>query len=203
MFAFMDRTELYQDPTVAFVATRGAGNAKLIKGLLPKGISVCAWRQNDEPGDEWLKDLAEHADVPVAKAIVPTPAQGFERLVPSAGATAEDIYLAFFKNELVEVPKPPGLGTLLDKICAFVRQYISFTSDAQPVVIALWIVHTWFVDCFEFTPYLHIFSPTRSCGKSHLLACIAKLARNVLEHYLADGGGVVSHDRTRSTHSFN
>src|SRR5262245_54502187 len=37
-----------------------------------------------------------------------------------------------------------------------------------------------FVDAFEFTPYLHIFSPTRSCGKSHLLACIAKLARNVL-----------------------
>ena len=33
---------------------------------------------------------------------------------------------------------------------------------------------------FEFTPYLHIFSPTRSCGKSHLLDCIAKLVRNVL-----------------------
>jgi hypothetical protein len=80
----------------------------------------------------------------------------------------------------VEVPKPPSLGTLLDEICAFVRQYISFTSEAQPSVIALWIVHTWFIDCFEFTPYLHIFSPTRSCGKSHLLDCIAKLVRNVL-----------------------
>jgi hypothetical protein len=76
--------------------------------------------------------------------------------------------------------EPPGLGILLDDICAFVRQYISFTSEAQPAVIALWITHTWFVDSFEFTPYLHIFSPTRSCGKSHLLECIAKLARNVL-----------------------
>ena len=80
----------------------------------------------------------------------------------------------------VEPSKLPDLGTLLDEICAFVRQYISFTSDAQPTVIALWIVHTWFVDCFEFTPYLHIFSPTRSCGKSHLLDCIAKLVHNVL-----------------------
>ena len=97
-----------------------------------------------------------------------------------AGASAEAIYNAWWRNELVEVPKPPSLGTLLDEICAFVRQYISFTSEAQPAVIALWIVHTWFVDCFEFTPYLHIFSPTRSCGKSHLLDCIAKLARNVL-----------------------
>ena len=97
-----------------------------------------------------------------------------------SGATAEDICLAFFKNEFVEVPKPPGLGTLLDAICAFLKQYISFTSDAQPAVVALWIAHTWFVDSFEFTPYLHIFSPTKSCGKSHLLECIAKLVRNVL-----------------------
>ena len=79
MFAFMDRTELYQEPTVAFVATRGAENAKLIKGLLREGVSVCAWPQNDElkngkrAGDEWLKELAEHADVPIAKATVPSP----------------------------------------------------------------------------------------------------------------------------------
>ena len=48
MFAFMDRTELYQDSTVAFVATRGATHAKVIKGLLREGVSVCAWPQNDE-----------------------------------------------------------------------------------------------------------------------------------------------------------
>ena len=186
MFAFMDRTELYQNSTVAFVATRGATHAKVIKGLLREGVSVCAWPQNDEldqygkrPGDEWLKDLAQHADVPVAKAIVPAPHEDMNAWT-KRGATAEDIYLAFFKNEFVEVRKPPGLGTLLDEICAFLKQYISFTSDAQPAVVALWIAHTWFVDSFEFTPYLHIFSPTRSCGKSHLLECIAKLVRNVL-----------------------
>jgi hypothetical protein len=185
MFAFMDRTEFYQDPTVAFVATRGAEHAKLIKGLLREGVSVCAWPQNDElkngkrAGEEWLKKLARHADVPIAKALVPPEHEDMNAWCQS-GATAEDINLAFFKNELVEVPKPPSLGTLLDEICAFVRRYISFTSDAQPAVIALWIVHTWFVDWLEFTPYLHIFSPTRQCGKSHLLDCIAKLARNVL-----------------------
>jgi hypothetical protein len=186
MFALMDRTELYQDPTVAFVATRGAEHAKKIEGLLREDISVCAWPQNDEPGehgkragDEWLKSLAARADVPIAKALVPPEHKDMNDWC-RAGATAEDVYGAFFRNELVEVPKPHGLGTLLDDICAFVRQYISFTSEAQPAVIALWIVHTWFVDSFEFTPYLHIFSPTRSCGKSHLLKCITKLVRNVL-----------------------
>jgi hypothetical protein len=179
MFALMDRTELYQKPSVAFIATRGNENAKLIKGLLREDVSVCAWPQNDEPGQKWLKDLAKNADVPIAKAVTPLPHKDMNDWC-RAVATAEDVYGAFLRNELVEVPKPPGLGTLLDDICAFVRHYISFTSEAQPAVIALWIAHTWFVDAFEFTPYLHIFSPTRSCGKSHLLECIAKLVRNVL-----------------------
>ena len=130
----------------------GQKTPNLIKGLLREGVSVCAWPQNDElkngkrAGDEWLKDLAKHADVPIAKALVPRRHKDMNDWC-KAGATAEDIYGAFFRNELVEVPKPPGLGTLLDEICAFVRQYISFTSEAQPAVIALWIVHTWFVDC--------------------------------------------------------
>jgi 5S rRNA maturation endonuclease (ribonuclease M5) len=105
-----------------------------------------------------------------------TTAQAIAKLIDEAPAAVE-LPPAPCRPLRVE---PPGLETLLDDICAFVRQYISFTSEAQPTVIALWIVHTWFVDTFEFTPYLHIFSPTRQCGKSHLLDCIAKLVRNVL-----------------------
>ena len=104
MFSLMDRTELYLEPTNAFVATRGAENAKLIKGLLREGVSACAWPQNDEPGKKWLKDLAKHADVPIAKAIVPAPHKDMNKWC-QAGATAEDIYGAFFRNELVEVPE--------------------------------------------------------------------------------------------------
>jgi hypothetical protein len=180
MCSLADRTDWFRDAdNHAFVATPGSGNAKLIQGLIPPSASALAWAQNDAPGEKWLRDLARYADAPIAKAIVPPEHKDMNDWC-KAGAIAEDIYAAFFRNELVEVPKPPGLGTLLDEICAFMRRYISFTSEAQPAVIALWIVHTWFVDCFEFTPYLHIFSPTRSCGKSHLLDCIAKLVRNVL-----------------------
>jgi len=75
----------------------------------------------------------------------------------------------------VEIP----LATILDEIHAFLRRFISFTSDTQPVVIALWVVHTWFIEAFEFTPYLHILSPTKQCGKSRLLDCLALLVRNV------------------------
>ena len=138
MFAFMDRTELYQEATVAFIATRGAENAKLIKGLLCKGVSVCAWPQNDEPGEKWLKDLAKHADVPIAKAIIPPPHKDLNDWC-RAGATAEDIYGAFFRNELVEVPKSADLGILLEEIRSFLWRYVIFSSDAQPTVLALWI----------------------------------------------------------------
>jgi hypothetical protein len=183
MFAFMDRTELYEEPTVAFVATRGAGNAKLIKGLLREGVSVCAWPQNDElndhgkrAGDEWLKDLAFHADVPIAKAIIPPPHEDMNAWC-QAGATAEDIYLALFKNELVEVPKPPGLGMLLGEICEFLRRFIVFESDTQPIICALWVAHAWAIDAFDFTPYLNVGSPEKRAGKTQLLECLNQLVR--------------------------
>ena len=67
-----DRTDWFRDAdNHAFVATPGAGNAKLIKGLIPPGASVLAWPQNDPPGEKWLRDVARYADVPIAKAIVP------------------------------------------------------------------------------------------------------------------------------------
>ena len=176
MFAFMDKTELYQEPTIAFVATRGSENAKLIKGLLREGISACAWSQNDKPGAKWLKDLAECADVPIAKAIVPPEHKDMNAWC-KAGATAEDIYLAFFKNELVEVPTLPELGTLLGDICEFLRRFIIFESDRQPIICALWVAHTWVIDAFDFTAYLNIGSPEKRAGKTQLLECFNRLVR--------------------------
>jgi hypothetical protein len=104
MFALMDRTELYLDPTVAFVATRGNENAKLIKGLLREGVSVCAWSQNDDPGKKWLKDFVKHADVPITKAIVPAQHKDLNNWT-RAGATSEDLFEA--KRNAETIPGPP------------------------------------------------------------------------------------------------
>jgi hypothetical protein len=114
MFAFMDRTELYLEPSVAFVCTRGAGNAKLVQGLFREGASVCAWPQNDKPGMEWLGELPRHSAVPVARAMIPAPHEDLNDWT-RAGATAEDIYGAFFRNELIEVPKPPEPEILVEE----------------------------------------------------------------------------------------
>jgi hypothetical protein len=126
MLAFVDRTSNYEEPGVAFVATRGASNAALVKDKLPEGASVVAWPQNDAAGEKWLGDLA--AAVP-GLAVARVPASIKKRNESGdmvevslkdlndwtkAGTTAEDIYAAFWRNELFK-PVPPenvslGLG---------------------------------------------------------------------------------------------
>ena len=130
MFAFADRTGLYKEPGIAFIATRGAGNAALIKSLIPQSASVCAWPQNDPPGEKWLKDLVAYAGTKVAKAVVPAPFKDMNEWT-SAGASAEDIYGALFRNDLVEKPKRPELGQLLDETIASLKEYITFASEHQ------------------------------------------------------------------------
>lgn len=102
MLALADRTDLYLNQHHAFVATRGAGNAALVKGLIPEGMSVLAWPQNDKAGEKWLTDLITYQ--PVATAVVPTRFKDVNEWT-KAGASAEDIYTAIFRNELVETPE--------------------------------------------------------------------------------------------------
>jgi len=107
MAALADRTDWYKSENVAFIATRGAGNAKLVKGLIPQPTSVCAWPQNDQPGEKWLTELCAvcAADgVKVAQARVPTDFKDVNDWT-KAGASPEAIYEAFWRNELLK-PKP-------------------------------------------------------------------------------------------------
>jgi hypothetical protein len=188
MLAFMDRADIYLSETVAFIATRGAGNVRLMDGLLAKGVSVCAWPQNDPAGEKkWLSDLS--GLVPgLGVARVPASIKKrdeFGDMVEAslkdmndwttAGARAEDIYNALWRNELVYKPAKPksaDLAALLEDISAYIKRFIVFTSEAQPVAIALWVAHTWAITAFDYTPYLQVTSPEKQCGKSRVLDCL-------------------------------
>lgn len=65
------------------------------------------------------------------------------------------------------------LGSILDKIEKLISNYVSFPKANHLPVVALWVVHTWLFDRFRYTPYLHIFSPEKRCGKSILLDSLA------------------------------
>lgn len=47
----------------------------------------------------------------------------------------------------------------------------------QAIVTSLWAAATWFVDSFDFVPYLLITSKTKECGKSRLLTFLELLVK--------------------------
>ena len=73
---------------------------------------------------------------------------------------------------------PSGaLSNLLSAIYDLIRTYLVI-SDAQCIVIAIWALHTYYVDAFDRTPYLHISSAEKRSGKTLLLEILALLVYN-------------------------
>jgi hypothetical protein len=70
---------------------------------------------------------------------------------------------------------PVDGAELLDDVGALIARYMVLSSQAIGA-IALWTAHTYLVDVADYTPYLHVSSPTRECGKSTLLDLLQRLA---------------------------
>jgi hypothetical protein len=74
---------------------------------------------------------------------------------------------------------PRALPVILEAICEVLRRYVVFPlPEEQPVVIALWVLHTWLFVAFDYTPSLSIYSPAWRSGKSRLLEVLKLLCRN-------------------------
>jgi Protein of unknown function (DUF3631)/CHC2 zinc finger len=85
--------------------------------------------------------------------------------------------------------KPGPLGDLLDAVGDVLRRYVSFQLPEQPLIIALWIIHTWAFEAAYFSPYLHIYSAETSSGKSRLLEVLTLL---VNKPWKLDSGSVAT-----------
>lgn len=71
---------------------------------------------------------------------------------------------------------------LLTEIENRLRTHIVFSNpDIQAYSCALWILATWCIDSFNFSPYLMITAPEKRCGKSQLLGLLANLSKKPLE----------------------
>jgi hypothetical protein len=70
-------------------------------------------------------------------------------------------------------------AALLNDLAGFARRYV-IASDAQAALVALWAVHTWAMDAADCTPYLHVSSPVKRCGKTRLLDVLELLAARPL-----------------------
>ena len=67
------------------------------------------------------------------------------------------------------------LPDVLEAVREFLSRYIVFTNEAQATAVTLWVAHTWVIEAFDYTPYLHISSPVKRCGKSRLFDCLRLL----------------------------
>ncbi len=55
----------------------------------------------------------------------------------------------------------------------YLPRFVLFSSDAQPIVLALWIAHAWAIEAFDVTPYPNISSAEKRSGKTQLLECLS------------------------------
>lgn len=74
---------------------------------------------------------------------------------------------------------PVDGAVLADEITAVLNRFIYLPAGAADA-IAMWILHTYNVNMFDFTPRLCILSPEKRCGKTSLLTLIEQLSFNVL-----------------------
>ncbi len=75
--------------------------------------------------------------------------------------------------------EPVNGEALLDEIWGLIRRHVVLP-DLAAEAIALWILHSYVFDRFQYTPRLLIHSPEKRCGKSLLARLVGALVRSPL-----------------------
>jgi hypothetical protein len=73
------------------------------------------------------------------------------------------------------------LAVYLDGLAAFLRRYVVFPSEHEPVAVGLWVAHCRVALKFETSPYLIVTSAEMRSGKTRLLECLEQLVPNPLK----------------------
>jgi Protein of unknown function (DUF3631) len=71
-------------------------------------------------------------------------------------------------------PYPVDGADLLHELSDTIRQHVVMSDEAADTA-ALWVVHTYLLDCFNISPRLAITSPEKQCGKTTLLDVLSCL----------------------------
>ncbi len=71
-------------------------------------------------------------------------------------------------REMFDADNPDG-AQLLDDIREFLSRFVIYPDIGALIAHALWIAHTWLMDCWESTPRIAFLSPEPGSGKSRAL----------------------------------
>jgi hypothetical protein len=77
---------------------------------------------------------------------------------------------------------PRTLSQILDSIIGVLKRYVLFLlPEEQPLVLALWVIHTWLFAAFDYSPIIFVYAPAIRSGKTRVLEALKLVCRNV-EH---------------------
>src|SRR5213075_3130654 len=88
-------------PDAAVIVSRGASNAKLLRGRISADANCYAFTQNDQPAQAWLADVANFAGCRVLNVATPAANKDANDWTRE-GATKEDIESAIRAAKRVE-----------------------------------------------------------------------------------------------------
>jgi hypothetical protein len=70
---------------------------------------------------------------------------------------------------------PPNV---VDRVSTFVKRFVFLKEPSLYRLLALWVIHTYLVDEFEYTGYVFAHSPEPESGKTRLLEVLEVLVEN-------------------------
>jgi hypothetical protein len=68
-----------------------------------------------------------------------------------------------------------AVADYLVTIHAYLRRYIAFPGEHEPVAVSLWVAHAWLVEHFDVSPILAATSAEMRSGKTRVLDCLEML----------------------------
>jgi hypothetical protein len=159
---------------LGFVATTspgGAGKWKREYSQYLKGRKVRIIPDNDETGHSHAQNVAASlvgvaADVRILE-LPDLPEHGDISDWLDAGGTADRLRELAAAAPVWESEPTPDGAELLDDLTMHVRKYVVL-APSQVDTLALWTLHSYAIEAAECTPYIHVTSPEKRCGKSLL-----------------------------------
>jgi hypothetical protein len=165
--------------SLGFVATTSGGSTswqdRFAEHFVGKRVAIIA--DADESGRKHARQVARslHGKVESLKVLELPSAKDLSEWVERGGT--RDALLTIIMNTPEWKPQVIDGAALLWATYRFVRRFVSL-SEAQAVVIALWVAQTHAIDGADVTPYLAVTSAEKQSGKTRLLETLALIVAN-------------------------
>jgi hypothetical protein len=78
----------------------------------------------------------------------------------------------------IESHPPHPAPNVVDKVATFVKRFVFLKEPSLYRLLALWIIHTYLIEEFEYTGYVFAYSPEPESGKTRLLDVMHVLVHN-------------------------